>query len=446
MVIYLSQETVLLPKKFWVDYPSERMKYSEIWKRNLPNLDRYKTIEAKNRIIIGNSQMDYEGEDVFIPKLNMRNKNMRTSIFIIAPPGLGKTILIKNIMVQAYLLGEGLAVVCDPKMDFESAKQQNAYSKYIPENLGQVALPIKTYIGKYVTKRFSNLPDDVRRRMIFNFKLNDLEEDDMENLMGIDEDKTNYQNINSQLTFKAAWAKMVKNLGKEYSNRTFKDFEVSLKGLSDISKDDSGATHLFTKRKLLGRMQSLISQDIFGDNGINPIGDINKGYIPVFSTKYSRSTIYDTVYASVFMKKIYDAKVEGRIKKPLWLIKDEYQKLASSDSASFKTSEKILREGRSFLVNVVVSTQTFSSGQQKIPNEILSLFDHIILSRLQSKQDLNIICDSRQIEPNRSRRRILEKLHVDRENQIFEWAWINKEGEIKTFFPYHPMTGHSWEK
>jgi len=441
----------LLDRRFLINHPLQHSRYApKIWGRQMPNVEFNYQTQVQNKIILGTTEPYGQGDLVSIPRYEVEGGTpTRQTIFVLGFSGAGKSKLVKFIAGQALALGESLAVVSDPKNEWACVSQKPPKAKKgeLPKGYYTRAAPTRSYIPEYIVG--SRLPSDIKRDMVFNFKLSDLEINDMKTLLGIRDDSLDQVQANMSLLLDATWTNLKEKLGDGYESRTLADLENVIREMPTQYSGEGFAAKV-TKAKLLGKLQTLKTQKIFGEKGINQVQDILEGRIPVLVSKYSQFENYDRVYASIFMRQLYNAKMSGVVRNPLWYIVDESQRIMSRASCSLITFvDLILRMGRQKLMHAIASSQTFSASgsyRDAIPTEVLSQFSHILVWRIQSREDLDILCKARGIDQYDWRRKLLQELDVDHKNGVFEACWVKPNGECTTFYTFrNPILNHTYE-
>ncbi len=409
--------------------------------------------KPENKIYLGNTDPNGNGENIWIPLVDKSGRPMRITMLIAGPPGCGKTILLKNVETQAYLLKDAITVVSDPKLEQRHTKHLPEGINRLPKNYIPRILKVKSYLPEYCISRFPRSPPkDVEKENVFNYKLSDMEVDDIETLLNITGTQVVQQNLTRSLD--EAWDKMKRKLKKEYPNRKVSDLISAVKQLKE-SREEGGFSHRYTKNKLIGLLNKLLSHEVFGNKNINPLQDLYDGNIPVLSNKYSNRISIDRCYSAIWMRKMYHAIERARIRHipplpPLWIFADELQTVATRNTSSATVLTKlILRQGRQYMIHFVGATQSFgdqkSRSEDVIDPSILAYIDYLIVFRIFNPIDLNFLANSRGIDRWDPRRKRLENLEFNKKEKIFQMALINTNGDVTRFYNFSPMTGHVFE-
>lgn len=425
-----------------------------------------KEIVVPNReLILGNTAPDYSGRDVSIPLYNEEGKRERITIFIVAPPGKGKTKLLKTIMYQLhYNIGDGCIVLCDPRMEQMDARNlpppphtANMPTWYVPRSM-----PTKTYIPYYCVNQKSKYmfqDKKIKQAIKFKFNIGDMELGDMYTLLEL-------HNEDDETQKKARWAleKAWTSFDRRYPESADKTIDKLLDCINnlpvrDTSKNQRGFASV-TTLTLEHLVDLLKTRNVLGSlasKGINPVQDILNGEIPVISNMDSLSASYDSTYAAATAKKAYDErrKIERDAfsllrHKPIWYLGDELQNVAftGSEYARFIIS-LIARSGRVSLHNFIGVTQmivpptgTSQRGlKEEVDRGIPNQCENIISFKLNSPEDIAYICGIKQLDDDS----IFRRIKSDKYSWVSQAVLFNENNKPQLFYPLPLMAGHRFE-
>lgn len=443
----------LLDRRFHVDHILSHAASNKVWERVSPNVQLDWKSQVKNKIIVGTSEPYGQGDVISIPRYEIEGGSpSRLSIFIHGSAGFGKSKLLKMILAQGLMLGESAAVISDPKNEFACIDKKPPLPTErwkLPKNYFPTAVPTRAYIPEYITDGRDTKPRDISSDSVFNYRLSDLQLDDLKTLLGIRDDSVDQTNANMELLLNAAYTALKEKLGSAFSERKLEDLETVIRSMP-THYEGEGFIARVTKQKLVGKLQALRAQKVFGQLGISQVQDIIDGRVPVLVNKYSQNPNFDRTYAGIFARQIYNARMEGALRKPIWFVLEESQVIMSRASSSLSViAENVLRMGRQKLMHVLAATQQFSASgdwRDSIPPEILGQFNYIITFRLMDAQGLETICRARGYDFHDYRRKLLQELAADPRRRVFEAALIHPNGEITTFYPYDGiMLNHAFE-
>jgi len=348
-------------------YFGEMFKYQPFVVRQLYKWEE-KIEYSLSKIPIGLNTDD--PEEIFYLNLNNSTRSL-----ILGDSGTGKTTLLSALMDRIFLSG-GKIFNVDLKGEYiyKYSPLQSFYHRFLLKGEIPQPLDIISYYPYFFTKFVSRKL--VKTENYLQFSLEDINKFDLITLLGVRENRA---------------LQLIDKMWDEYRSGKIRNWEEAIEFINNDT-----FVHPYTRRNLVLVMRNLIKGGIIGDEIPPPnfIDNINDGLLVNLNLKgimqYANFSNPASAYLAVILRKIYNAKVSGDLKRKEhhFIFIDEINKFCPNiGGGSSKHAILNLEDlSRSEKISIWMSSQDY----KRIPDTLIRQANYIFLPY---NIDLNDACE-----------------------------------------------------
>lgn len=464
----IQTQNAFLPQEYVDFYNRQSKRNPFLYPPQSQVIEQVEEWNDRDFLVLGNTLSDMTGEPVKIPLYDEHSTRRRIGMFVVGPPGTGKSIFVKDCAYQIHFnLKEPMSVFCDPQMEFQDASEMlpqitqqhiNAFGdkKFKPQKL-----PVRTYIPKYCFNEYNNFnppPKSMLKAKQICINMSDLKLSDIFTLMQVPKEDKDVSANNLRNAVEELWDTV---FTKRYPDPKTRNVQSLLECLDSMNpkgesaKDDENYLHIRTYETLRFRIRRLTNKNVLGDNNINFWQDIREGYVPVLSNKGSESPYFDSTYATAVAQPVYNACTQSTSEsKAMWYIGDEIQRLGFNGSTFAKFLDfNLLRFNRKTIQNVIVATQaikpttgaTSEMANMEVDPSIIKDCTHLIIFKLRSEEDIEFLGNHNGLDiPPAELKDEIKSLNFNPATWESEALCVSETG-IQRFYKLPPLLGHRFE-
>lgn len=394
----------------------------------------YEDLRAIDRIPVGNTSPDLDGDDVFM------DMSTACRVAFVASTRGGKSYLLSEIMSHCYQSGYMIAITNDNKNEYVHAAEKTSgwFRTKIHPNFVPKGLPIVPLIPRFLWELREQGRNDY---LPVQFDLDQITERDLITIMGFNNIFSKDQFINA---LKLIWSKYSK---KGISSCTFEQFYNDVRDSDRFSMLTGGMHGKTTQNALMTRLVPIKTSFVFGSgNKVDLRQLLLENKIPCLciegSDKVDIQLIY--TYMAILMRNIRILKMEDPVlrKRRLILVNDETSFIAPKSDYPSSKFECLETNQRGAYYGIY---QFFGiQDTETVDPTIISQCKYIFISAWTSGADVRRICRTMNL-PEETRYYIQENIHRLKPRADGQRGWFMLEKGMDGFprivYPYAPACG-----
>jgi len=399
-------------------------------------IKEYKNLKAIDKIPIGNTSPDLDGEDIII------DMSTACRIAFVASTRGGKSYFMTEIASHCYQSGYMLAITNDNKNEWSFARNRTPpkFRRKTHPNFDIVPMPIVPLMPTFLwdIKKF-----DREDFIPIQFDLSQINQKDLVTIMGFNNIFAKDQFVNA---LRLIWAKY-NSIG--LSKITFEKFYSDIENKEKFDNLTGKMYGNSTRRSLLSRLIPLKMANVFGSKNKIDLKELMlENKVPSLciegSDKVDIGLIY--TYLAILQRNLRIHKIENPIlrKRRLILINDETSFIAPENgfpSSKFEALENNQR-GAYYGIYQFFGIQDTST----VDPTIISQCKYIFISAFTSGTDVRRVCKIMNL-PEKTREYIQENIHMLKPRGDGQRGWFMIEKGMDGFpiivYPYAPSCGFS---